>query len=391
MDTFEAISNDIRRRILKTLVTPKSFSQLVEELNIESAALAFHLKKLEGLITKDSQGNYMLKEEGKRVLAIINSIEGQYNNFNIPYTTNNNPPPLIIQYADNITVTENMIIKLRNEGRKLVIKDVDTVEFKHIEPKLLSEVLELIENVNVIKCTEDLFEIVSYKSKNVGSISTNDENERKSFVDSLISLFLPKRQLKIVYNGPLQYSGNLRIHLDGGVVKIRRGDPHLLAKCIDLEDLEIQKDSINADGCYLKITYPDLNSLEISLDGGTVDVSDLKINNLSIEVDGGVVDINVVSENEVRLSLNGGKMGGKIVFIPNTNPNLSIQIDGGISNMSITIPEDMTVITNSNINGGVVTLPKSRIGKNGVLKIIASVNGGVITVNEDIHDEKKIK
>ncbi|MEM3951697.1 winged helix-turn-helix domain-containing protein, partial [Saccharolobus sp.] len=156
MDTFEAISNDIRRRILKTLVTPKSFSQLVEELNIESAALAFHLKKLEGLITKDSQGNYMLKEEGKRVLAIINSIEGQYNNFNIPYTTNNNPPPLIIQYADNITVTENMIIKLRNEGRKLVIKDVDTVEFKHIEPKLLSEVLELIENVNVIKCTEDL-------------------------------------------------------------------------------------------------------------------------------------------------------------------------------------------------------------------------------------------
>ncbi|WP_218258248.1 ArsR/SmtB family transcription factor [Saccharolobus shibatae] len=54
MDTFEAISNDIRRRILKTLVTPKSFSQLVEELNIESAALAFHLKKLEGLVTKDS-------------------------------------------------------------------------------------------------------------------------------------------------------------------------------------------------------------------------------------------------------------------------------------------------------------------------------------------------
>lgn len=70
MDIFDAISNELRKKIIKSLDKPKSFSQLSDELKVESSALAFHLKKLDGLISKDEQGNYILTEEGKRALSI---------------------------------------------------------------------------------------------------------------------------------------------------------------------------------------------------------------------------------------------------------------------------------------------------------------------------------
>ncbi|MEM0373084.1 MAG: winged helix-turn-helix domain-containing protein [Ignisphaera sp.] len=77
MDMFDAISNEVRRKILKSLQVPKSFSELLEELDIESPALAFHLKKLDGLISKNNEGKYTLTEEGKKALSIINMIENQ--------------------------------------------------------------------------------------------------------------------------------------------------------------------------------------------------------------------------------------------------------------------------------------------------------------------------
>lgn len=58
-------------------------------------------------------------------------------------------------------------------------------------------------------------------------------------------------------------------------------------------------------------------------------------------------------------------------FLPNQNSKLTIDADGRVVDISVSVPNDVTVISSSNINGGVVTLPKSRIGKNGILDINA--------------------
>ncbi|ARM76144.1 ArsR/SmtB family transcription factor [Acidianus manzaensis] len=391
MDIFDAISNELRRKIIKSLDKPKSFSQLSDELKVESSALAFHLKKLDGLISKDEQGNYILTEEGKRALSIINVIENQ----NI--SLSNSPKiPMIIQYVDNFVVNENMIRKLKEEGRKLIIKDVNTVEFKEVDPELLDSVLEDIENVITVKCPEDLVNVISSKSKEIISVEHETEETSKneiemfqpeSLVGKFISAFLPKirinDKLKIVYDGPLQSTNDLHIDLDGGVIKISKGEPHLFAKCREVNDLDIDKDNIEADGCYIKISYPDLNSLDVTLDGGKIDLSGLKINKLSVDVDGGLINLNVSILDEAYLSIDGGKIDGKISFLPNQNSKLTIDVDGGVGDISIFVPNDIAVISSSNINGGVVTLPKSRIGKNGILNINASINGGVIRVKEE--------
>lgn len=174
MDIFDAISNELRKKIIKSLDKPKSFSQLSDELKVESSALAFHLKKLDGLISKDEQGNYILTEEGKRALSIINIIENQ----NI--SLSNSPKiPMIIQYVNYFVVDENMIRKLKEEGRKLIIKDVNTVEFKEVDPELLDSVLESMENITTVKCPENLVNIISSKSKEIVSIERETVKLRK--------------------------------------------------------------------------------------------------------------------------------------------------------------------------------------------------------------------
>ncbi|BFI74857.1 ArsR/SmtB family transcription factor [Sulfurisphaera ohwakuensis] len=397
MDVFDAISNEVRRKILKSLQVPKSFSELLEELDIESPALAFHLKKLDGLISKDNEGKYTLTEQGKKALSIINMIESQ----NISLS-NQAEIPMIIQYVDNFIVTENMIRKLKEKGRKLIIRDSNTVEFQAINPNLLNDVLESIENVSTVKCPGELVNVISSKSKNVITIRTEEaphaitdsslqsgkssEEEKEGFLSRFLSAIFPSirinNRLRIVYDGPLQTFKDLSVELDGGVVTIFRGEPHLLAKCVDMGDLDINNNTIRADGCYLKISYPDLNSLKINVDGGKVSISEIKMNNLYVEIDGGIVDFNITVQNEASVSIDGGKIGGQISFLPSKESKLLLSVDGGIGDITLSLPDDISVISSSSINGGFVDLPMSRIGKNGVLYINASVDGGVIKIKE---------
>jgi len=76
-ELFEKISHPTRVKILKLLgVSPLNFSQLKNKLGIESSGnLDHHIKKLEGLISLDSNGLYKLSDEGKEAIKAIKSIE----------------------------------------------------------------------------------------------------------------------------------------------------------------------------------------------------------------------------------------------------------------------------------------------------------------------------
>ena len=69
-DLFEAISHHLRVEILKALAEkPMRFANLKRRLRINSSGhLDFHLKKLDGLITLDENGNYAITEKGYSAL-----------------------------------------------------------------------------------------------------------------------------------------------------------------------------------------------------------------------------------------------------------------------------------------------------------------------------------
>ena len=76
-EVFEAVSHPVRIKILKLLAEkPMGFSELKRELGIKSSGkLDFHLKKLGGLITLNSDGKYTLTKEGYAALQAITTIK----------------------------------------------------------------------------------------------------------------------------------------------------------------------------------------------------------------------------------------------------------------------------------------------------------------------------
>jgi len=60
---FSALNHPIRRKIIEMLARNSvTYTYMLEELNIDTGKLNFHLKKLEDLIAKDEKGLYKLTE-----------------------------------------------------------------------------------------------------------------------------------------------------------------------------------------------------------------------------------------------------------------------------------------------------------------------------------------
>jgi len=70
---FEALGHPTRIKILEVLADgSKSFSNLKKELEIESSGnLSFHLGKLTELVKTDSSGDYVLTDDGKEAVRVI--------------------------------------------------------------------------------------------------------------------------------------------------------------------------------------------------------------------------------------------------------------------------------------------------------------------------------
>lgn len=71
------------------------------------------------------------------------------------------------------------------------------------------------------------------------------------------------------------------MELEGGAVEISKGEPHLLAKCQSYSDLDVSNGKISSDSCFIKVTYPDLNTLKVKIDGGVIHLNDIDVDNLS--------------------------------------------------------------------------------------------------------------
>jgi len=70
---FEALGHPTRIRLLEVLAQgPCSFSELKKQLDIDSSGnLSFHLGKLDTLVKTNSEGNYVLTDDGKEAVRIV--------------------------------------------------------------------------------------------------------------------------------------------------------------------------------------------------------------------------------------------------------------------------------------------------------------------------------
>ncbi|GBE56380.1 hypothetical protein BMS3Bbin16_00584 [archaeon BMS3Bbin16] len=72
-DNLDKITHEIRQQIIVELgeKVAMSYSDLMKNLNLTSAKLHFHLKKLSGLVEQNNEGKYTLTERGKEAYNFI--------------------------------------------------------------------------------------------------------------------------------------------------------------------------------------------------------------------------------------------------------------------------------------------------------------------------------
>jgi len=72
---FSALNHPIRRRIIEMLARNSvTYTCMLEELDVDTGKLNFHLKKLGDLIEKDEKGLYKLTDKGLRAFSIIQQV-----------------------------------------------------------------------------------------------------------------------------------------------------------------------------------------------------------------------------------------------------------------------------------------------------------------------------
>ena len=69
---YKALDHPIRRRIVQLLADdPQTYSQLLQNLEIESGHLAYHLRNLGELLEKDEDGIYYLNLDGEKAYEFL--------------------------------------------------------------------------------------------------------------------------------------------------------------------------------------------------------------------------------------------------------------------------------------------------------------------------------
>ena len=75
-ELFEALGHPARMKILQSLNdAPMGFSELKRKVGMESSGhLQFHLGKLNGLVKNTTEGNYVLTDDGKEALRLLQTV-----------------------------------------------------------------------------------------------------------------------------------------------------------------------------------------------------------------------------------------------------------------------------------------------------------------------------
>ena len=73
---FLALKHPVRRKILRMLdESPANYTDILNELGVETGFLNYHLESLKGLVTKNEDGRYSLSDFGEAALDLTRRVE----------------------------------------------------------------------------------------------------------------------------------------------------------------------------------------------------------------------------------------------------------------------------------------------------------------------------
>ncbi|WP_158613757.1 winged helix-turn-helix domain-containing protein [Sulfodiicoccus acidiphilus] len=409
---FEAVSHPVRRQVILLLGERKemTFSEIMNELSIESPALAFHMRKLEGLIEK-VKDSYRLTDLGRRAYGVILSLKGVSGSTEATQKEESVEPlerkemtPLILRDRMMVEVTQDLVDELFKEGRKLVVTDCVFVDFKEMDPGKLKEVLEEVKDVVTVTCPESLRVVVEPRCRDVLNVSdpmgknlTFPMLGVPSFVDKVLRFALlgspllgsPKveKSLREVYNTDIPQVGKLTLEMEGGTLEVREGAPHVRASCEDPDDFEISTSNdelaLSFEGCNVLVTHPADVDFDLEMEGGVAELMGLSPRRANVEMDGGVGRIDLVP-GEMRIAVSGGQLTGLLRFTDiRGNSKVYMDLEGGVASLALDVPEQVGIVVSVDRKGGMLySTLKQREGIGGKVEVEAKVRGGLLELRE---------
>lgn len=73
---FSSLKHPLRRKVLRILATgPKTFTEVLQQVDVDSAHFSYHLESLGGLIRKGEDGKYSLSELGRAASSLMARVE----------------------------------------------------------------------------------------------------------------------------------------------------------------------------------------------------------------------------------------------------------------------------------------------------------------------------
>jgi DNA-binding transcriptional ArsR family regulator len=386
MDIFEALANPLRRRVLELLADrPRLYSELMDALSVDSPTLAFHLKRLDGLVEKDEKGFYRLTQMGARALEVVRSLQAEGGG-----QAKGPEPPLVLGDRMVAKINRELLEYAKRQGRKLVVQDSAIVEIADdVDPGLFVDVVESIRDVALVKAPKGLRPYVELKAKDVGLIGEGGLahllTEGVSLLGSVLRLGAFKgirKAERVVYDGPFAHGRSLAVEAEGSKIEIRPGAGRARALCGDEEDFEIGPGRVEADGCEVVLEVGELDELKIVVEGGKVEVEGVQFGKADLDVEGGVVELKAeLGKSEIVADVEGGLLSAELGYRPfEGEASVGLKVSGGMAKIALKLPEEVGLLTSSNSAGGYVKLPQNKPGGKGVVKVSVDAFGGFVEV-----------
>jgi|BEDMetMinimDraft_2_1075160.scaffolds.fasta_scaffold03865_2 DNA-binding transcriptional ArsR family regulator len=407
---FEAVSHPLRRQVIMLLGERKemTFSEIMEELSVESPALAFHMRKLEGLVEK-VRDTYRLTDLGRRAYGVILSLRGEGGSQNKKTeesgqvennqkTEEKSMTPLILRDRVMVEVTQDLVEELLKEGRKLVLMDCVFVDFKEMDPEKLRAVLEEVRDVVTVTCPTSLRSVVEPRCRDVLNVSGPTETPFSlsgipSFVDKILRSFLlgsprvKKGVLREVYNADILQASKLKIEMEGGTLEVREGVPHIRASCKDQDDFEVSTGlnelAVSFEDCSVVITHPAEVDFSLDMEGGVAELMGLSPARGKIDMEGGVTRVDL-KPGEIRATVSGGQLTGLLHFDDiQEKAKVSLDLEGGVASLAMDVPEEVGIIVSVDRKGGMFSSTlRQREGIKGKVEVEAKVRGGLLDLKD---------
>ncbi|AEA12330.1 transcriptional regulator, ArsR family [Thermoproteus uzoniensis 768-20] len=386
MDIFEALANPIRRRILELLADrPRLYSELMDALSVDSPTLAFHLKRLDGLVEKDERGFYRLTQMGAKALEVVRSLQAEGGG-----QAKGPEPPLVLEDRIAVKINKELLEYVKRQGRKLVVQDSAIVEIADdVDPGLFMDVVESIREVALVKAPKGLRPYVELKANDVGLIGEGGLahllTEGVSILGSVLRLGAFKgirKAKKVVYDGPFAHGRSLAVEAEESKIEIRPGAGRARALCGDEEDFEIGPGRVEADGCEVVLEVGELDELKIVVEGGKAEVEGVQFGKADLDVEGGVVELKAeLGRSEIAADVEGGLLSAELGYRPfEGEASVGLKVSGGMAKIALKLPEEVGLLTSSNSAGGYVKLPQNKPGGKGVVKVSVDAFGGFVEV-----------